>query len=75
MQRDNLVSGQKMSCHQGRMWVVKSVILLRLLMVVVGIAVSATIDAGVVVAKSTTLHAPATGAVALLGHLLKMQTE
>ena len=75
MQRDKLVSGQKMTYHQGRMWVVKSIILLRLIMVVVGIAVPATIDASVVVAESTTLHAPAPGPVAFFGHLFEMQTE
>ena len=72
IQRDNLVSGQKMSCHQGRMWVVKSVILLCLLMVVVGIAVPAAVDAGVVVAESPTLHAPAPGPVAFFGYFLEM---
>ena len=75
MQRDNLVSGQKMTYHQGRMWVVKSVIFLRLLMVVIGIAVPAAVDAGVVVAKSTTLHAPAAGTVAFLSYLLEVKTE
>ena len=75
MQRDNLVSGQKMTYHQGRMWVVKSVILLCLLMVVVGIAVPAAVDAGVVVAKSTTLHAPAAGTVAFLSYLLEVKAE
>ena len=64
-----------MTYHQGRMWVVKSIILLRLLMVVVGIAVPAAVDAGVVVAKSTTLHTSAAGTVAFLGHFLEMQTE
>ena len=75
MQRDNLVSGQKMTYHQGRMWVVKSVILLCLLMVVVGIAVPAAVDAGVVVAKSTTLHAPAAWTVAFLSYLLEVKAE
>ena len=75
MQRDNLVSGQKKTDHRGRMWVVKSVILLCLLMVVVGIAVPAAVDAGVVVAKSTTLHALAAGTVAFLGYFLEMQTK
>ena len=75
MQRDNLVSGQKKTYHQGRMWVVKSVILLCLLMVVVSIAVPAAVDAGVVVAKSTTLHALAAGTVAFLGYFLEMQTK
>ena len=75
MQRDNLVSGQKMTYHQGRMWVVKSVILLCLLMVVVGIAVPAAVDAGVVVAEPPALHALAAGTVAFLGYLFEMQTE
>ena len=75
MQRDNLVSGQKMTYHQRRMWVVKSIIFLRLLMVVVGIAVPAAVDAGVVVAKSTTLHAPAAGTIAFLSYLLEVKAE
>ena len=48
------------------MWGVKSVILLRLLMVVVGIAVPLAVDAGVVVAKSTTLHTSAAGSEMLI---------
>lgn len=53
----------------------KSVILLCLLMVVVGIAVPAAVDACVVVAKSTTLHAPAAGTVAFLSYLLEVKAE
>ena len=53
----------------------KSVILLRLLMVVVGIAVPLAVDAGVVVAKSTTLHAPAAGTIAFLSYLLEVKAE
>ena len=75
MQRDNLVSWQKMTYHQWRMWVVKNIILLCLLMVVVGISVPAAVDAGVVVAKSTTLHAPAAGTVAFLSYLLEVKAE
>ena len=75
MQRDNLVSGQKATYHQGRKWVMKSIILLRFFMVVVGIAVPAAVDAGVVVAKSTTLHAPAAGTVAFLSYLLEVKAE
>ena len=44
----------------------ETVILLCLLMVVVGIAVSAAVDASVVVAKSTAFHALTSGAIALL---------
>lgn len=40
-----------------------------------GIAVSATIDADVVVAKSTNLHAPAAGTVAFLSKLLEVKAE
>jgi uncharacterized membrane protein YgaE (UPF0421/DUF939 family) len=57
------------------MWGVKSVILLRLLMVVVGIAVPLAVDAGVVVAKSTTLHTSAAGTDDFFGHFHIMETE
>ena len=47
------------------------VILFCLLMVVVGIAVPTAVDAGVVVAKSTALHALTSGPVAFLCYRLK----
>lgn len=43
-----------------------------LLMIVVGIAVSTTVDAGVVVSESTAFHALASRAIALLCYLLEM---
>ena len=72
MQRDNLVSGQKATYHQGRKWVMKSIILLRFFMVVVGITISAAVDAGVVVAESPTLHTSAAGTIAPLCYFLEM---
>ena len=53
----------------------KSIIHLRFLMVVVGITISAAVDAGVVVAESPTLHAPAAGTVAFLSYLLEVKAE
>lgn len=44
-------------------------------MIVVGIAVSAAADAGIVVAESPTLHAPASGTVAFLDHLFEVKNE
>ena len=50
----------------------ETVILLCLLMVVVGIAVSTAVDAGVVIAEPTAFHASASWAIVLLCYLLEM---
>ena len=52
--------------------VMETVVLLCLLMVVVGIAVSTAVDASVVVAEPPTLHTSAARAIAFLCYLFKM---
>ena len=69
------VRGQDVAKQQGRGRVVPAVVLQRLAVVFVGVAVAASVRAGVVVPQSAALHAGASFPVAFMGGSLEVDAQ
>lgn len=69
------VRGQDVAEQQGRGRVVPAVVLQRLAVVFVGVAVAASVRAGVVVPQSAALHAGTSFPVAFMGGFLEVDAQ
>ena len=75
LQRLDGIGRQQMAQQQRRFRIVGEIILERPRVVFIGVAVAATVGAGVVVPQSPALYAKTSCAVSLMGRFLEMDTQ